>query len=368
VPKPIPPPPPQPSAAETVTAVRFVRVLSVIFAGLFLLIASRYHYDARMVDYGRDDGQSWILWKARQLDEAPLRQHPGGRVAWLVGNSVLRDGIHDEKLNEKLAEQGSPWRVAKFAAPRGAAGMSVGMLDELPIHAGDRLVVPVALDNFYRDWLHRVEMPNDRLGRMLSPGEIVELDELSWQERLEYAVGVPYNFYRHQEPYMAGQTRWFTALWWWETPKKEKPGYHLKFRRARDLNWLERLREAGWETRDPITPEQLDWSETQFNMAGLGKLRDFAAHSDVELKLIDFPYRQEYQLLLVSEEARTLWSDWRAAQPELSYFPQSDEDSYYDLRHANRSGRELLTDYMAEWMAETPPGAPADLTWTPETP
>lgn len=368
MPKPIPPPPPQPSLAETVEAVRLVRVLSLVFAGLFLLLASRYRYDARMVDYGRDDGQSWILWKARTLDEDAVRAHPGGRVSWLIGNSVLRDGINERRLNEQLEAQGSAWRVSKFAAPRGAPGLSAGMLDELPIRSGDRIVVPVALDNFYADWLHRVELPEDRLARMLSPSEILNIAEWSWQERLEYAVGVPYNFYRHQEPYMAGQARWFTALWFMKAPKKQKPGSHLRFRTVQESKWVAEQREEGWEERDPISAEMLDWGPDQFNAAGLRTLRQFSAENDVELALIDIPYRQEYQQVLVTAEARAAWDAWRAAQPELSYFPQLDEDSYYDLRHANRAGREVLTNYMAQWLEDTPHGAPTPLTWTPESP
>lgn len=354
--------------AETVEAVRFVRLLSLLFVGVFFLIASRYRYDAMMVDYGRDDGQSWILWKARELDEAAVRAHPGGKVSWLIGNSVMRDAFNENRLNDMLEAQGSAWRVSKFAAPRGAPGLSAGMLDELPIRAGDRLVVPVALDNFYRDWLHRVELPEDRLARMLSPSEIVSIDEWSWQERLEYAVGVPYNFYRHQEPYMAGQSRWFTALWWMKAPKKEKPGSHLRFRTTQEVSWVERKREDGWSDRDPITPEMLSWAPGQFNVDGLQTLRRFAAENDVELKLVEIPYRQEYQTLLVTADARAEWDAWRAAQPELSYFPQLDEDSYYDLRHANRAGRQVLTDYMAQWLEGTPRGEPTPLTWTPETP
>jgi len=340
----------------------------VAFVVVFLLITSRYRYDAVMVDYGRDDGQSWILWKARQLDEAALRAHDGGRVTWLVGNSVMRDGLHEKELNATLAETYSPWRVAKFAAPRGAAGLSAGMLDELPLRAGDRLVVPVALDNFYVEWLHRVEMPEDRLARMLSPSEIWGVAEYSLQERLEYIVGVPYNFYRHKEPYMSGQSRWFTALWWMKAPKKARAGMHLRFRRAEDLQWVQNARDEGWSDREPISADMLDWGPDQFNAAGIEKLRAFSAEQGVELKLIDIPYRQEYQLSLVTPEVRAVWDTWRAAQPELCYFPQLDEDQYYDLRHANSHGRATLTNYMVSWLESTPRGTPTPLTWTPESP
>lgn len=338
------------------------------FAILFLLLSTRYQHDAPMVEYGREDGQSWMLWKARSLDEAALRDHPGGKVAWFIGNSVMRDSFQQVPLNKALAAADSPWRVAKFAVARGAPGLSAGMLDELPIRAGDRIVSSVAIDNFYRDWLHEVDFPSDRLARMLSPAEILSIAEFSRQERLEYALGVPYNFYRHQEPYMAGQASWFTALWWMAPPDRERPGQAFNARKTTTVGWLDRRRDNSWSNFERITPERLDWSADQFHISGVAQLRAFAASNAVSLSLVDIPPRQELQVALVDPAARAEWLAWLAAQPEVSHFPQLDEDQYYDLRHPNPAGRAVLTDYILEWIAYTPRGEPSALTWTPETP
>ena len=339
-----------------------------VFAGLFLLLSTRYQYDAPMVEYGREDGQSWMLWKARTLDEDALRAHPGGRVTWFIGNSVMRDAFQEASLNRTLAEAGSPWRVAKFAVARGAPGLSAGMLDELPIREGDRIVSSVAIDNFYRDWLHEMDFPSDRLARMLSPREILSIAELSWQERLEYALGMPYNFYRHQEPYMAGQASWFTALWWMSPPKKERPGQAFSARKTTIVGWLENRRTNNWSNREPITLERLDWTEDQFHIHGIETLRAFAAANEVSLSLIDIPPRQEFQVMLITPEARAAWQAWLAEQPEVSHFPQLAEAQYYDFRHPNPAGRAVLTDHITGWLADTPRGEPTPLTWTPETP
>ena len=368
MPRPTSPPPPQPSLEETRAGVRLVYGLSAGFLAVYLLIASAYGYDARMVQYGRDDGQSWNIWRARTLDEAEVRAHPGGRVAWLIGSSVLRDSFDEAAINAALEERGSPWRIRKFGMPRGATGIAVGMLDELPVRPGDRVIHSVAMDNFRRRWLHYVGLPEDRVARLLSPGEMWAIDEYALQEKLEQAVGVPYDFFRYHEPYMNGLSAWFTALWWLEPPKKAKPKHYLRFRRTEEGDWLEDQRERGEEDRNFFPLEEVDMRPTQINVAGLATLRRAVSAAGAELHLLDIPYRQEYQRDFQEAAVAETWETWRASQPELSYFPQLPEDHYYDLRHPNGAGRAILSAYFVDWMAETPRGQPTPLSRPTEEP
>ena len=65
MPKPVPPPPPQPSEAETQQAVRLVRLFSFCFLIVFFGLASCYHPNALMVEYGRSGAISWNVHRAK---------------------------------------------------------------------------------------------------------------------------------------------------------------------------------------------------------------------------------------------------------------------------------------------------------------
>lgn len=329
---------------------RLVWVLMVGFTALFLLNAQLYRFDALMVDYGRADAQSWLLWRARTLDESVARAD-GGPVAWLIGNSVMRDSFDEDALNTSLAEQGSRWRAVKLASSRGAAGLAVGLLDHIPLREGDLVFHAVTLDHFRQDWLSVVDLPADRLARMRTPAEIVAIEELSWQSRLEHAVGVPHHFYRHHEPYMAGLEAWFVALWWLEPPRKARPGMHLRYRSTASVADVS-ARRAALVGRDPIDAAQLDWRPSQFNHAGIAAMRQRVDAAGATLVLVDIPYRRVYREQLVTDAAWAEWRVWRDAQPDLEGFPQLDEAQFYDMRHPNTEGRARLTAHLADRFAQ----------------
>jgi hypothetical protein len=137
MPKPIPPPPPQPSREETAHAVRHVVVYALLALMLFFGFAAMTGPDSFFVQYGRDNGSSWNLWKLRNLDMEQHRTHSGGKIIWLVGSSMLRDSFNQVKLNQALAANDSEFRAIKFGQTRGAAGLSRGIVSQLPIREGD---------------------------------------------------------------------------------------------------------------------------------------------------------------------------------------------------------------------------------------
>lgn len=352
MPKPVPPPPPQPSVEETVEAVRFLRRVMLAGLAFFLLVAATYRYDSWLMDYGRDDGHSWVLWRARQLDEAAIRAHPGGKVAWLVGSSIMRDAFDEDAVNAGLAERGSPWRVVKLGMPRGTAGITIGLLDELPIRPGDRVFHTVAMDNFRVDWIHHTGISEDRLARFLDPAQMATIPDWSAQERLEYLAGMPFEFYRWHEPTMAGVNAWIAGVWWLKPPKKKKPGQFLRFARTEHGAWGDRAARLGEESGMYIGPGEWDFGERQFNARGLGQIRAYVDGVGAELVLVDVPYRPSYRERLLSPEALAAWNAWRDAQPELHVLPELPDDHYYDMRHPNSKGRPLFTAHLVEWMPD----------------
>jgi hypothetical protein len=350
MPKPVPPPPPQPSAEQTVAAVRLVFGLTVIAIALFLSWGSVYGNDYWPVDYGRENGTSWNIKKARTLDRDALRAHGGGKIAWLVGSSILRESFSQKRINATLEEAGSEWRVAKFGQTRGASGMSAGMLRHLPMRAGDRVIHGVAVENFRRGWVSFTEMPDWRLMLLLDSDEIWSIPDWTVSKKLEATVAVPADFYRYHDETMAGWIRWF-HLPIRGIPRARKKSFHIGARQFTRLKGFGKVRELGMDSRYGIRMKDYDESETQFNMQGLQRMRDHCAAAGVDLTLIHIPQRKEYVETFIGPAVRRRWRRWMR-QHDVQRFPQPEEDDYYDMKHPNYRGRAMLSDYMIDWLAD----------------
>ena len=168
MPKPIPPPPPQASAEETGIAVRHVRGFLVLALLLYLGLASLVQPDSFFVNYGRENGASWNLWKLRHLNETEERAHDGGKIVWLVGSSMLRDSFNAKTLNRVLGERESEYRVIKFGQSRGATGLARGILQNLPIREGDLVIHGMGVENLHKDWVEYSLLPDWRIMLMNS--------------------------------------------------------------------------------------------------------------------------------------------------------------------------------------------------------
>ena len=352
MPAPIPPPPPQPSLAETRRAVRLLRWLCLVLVAVYAAWASHYHPDMEMVRYGRYHAQSWMLWKVRQLDENTLRSHDGGRIVWLIGSSILRDAFNQPMVNRELAERGSPWRVAKFGMNRGASGLSAGLAEKLPLRAGDRVLHSISPDNFREDWLEKVGLPEDRLMMILPADAIWQIAEWPFQKKLEVAFSRPLDFHRYHDEYIRGTRELAEALWWWRRPRKAKPGYHTRFNRTREMKWMDRALERLESSAEWFDADEIDYSPEQFNMAGLAILQQHCASLGVEFSLIDLPHREVYYSQLLAPEILSAWLDWSSGQ-DLYAFPRLPDDFFYDFKHPNSSGRQLLTAHLIDWLAPT---------------
>lgn len=350
MPRPVPPPPPQPSAEETVHAVRLVRWLAVLTLVLFVAWASTYSNSSSMVSYGRENGASWNLRKARLLDEEAQRAHEGGQIVWLIGSSILRESFDEKAINKVLADISSPYRVQKFGQTRGAAGLSSGMLSQLPVREGDLVIHNVAVENFRRDWIEFTDLPDWRLLLLLDSSRIWDIEEWSISDKLELLVAHPQDFFRYHDESMGGWFRWFKARSRGKKPRKRVRSIHTRFKTVKRHKKLWLVRKKGQQSRNVIGPDALDLSAEQFNMQGLEWMRAECRERGAELVLMDVPQRQEYRDQYLGDGVLDAWKAWMAAQPELIHLPQPPDGYFYDMKHPNFMGRLMYSTHLVHWL------------------
>lgn len=366
MPKPIPPPPPQPSVDETRAAVRFLFKVVAGAAAFFGLVAASYGPDNFFLPYGRSTAPSWNLHKLERTDVDAMRAHPGGKVAWLVGSSILREAFDEDQINATLAERGSEWRVVKLGMSRGAAGLAAGVLDRVPLQDGDLVVHNVTHANFHRDWVTWTGIPEDLMMYTLPASEFWHIQGWTLADKLEHAAAQPTRFWQWHEDIMDGKAKWFRGLLWWgRAPKRSRPRFHTKFRTRREsTDYIESKRRLGPMASIYLTPDCCDFSDEQFNMRGLRRMEARVQPTGATLELIHIPARAEYEGDFVHRDAATAWEAWRASVENLSFAPRPDEGGYYDFKHPNFEGRALLSEWLVGWLeSDRPRGTPAALDW-----
>ena len=228
---------------------KLARLLCVVAAGLYALFALPYAADGLMVRYGRASlprhTASWNLWKLHRFDEARRRAHPGGRVAWIVGSSILREAFDEAAINEALEARGSAWRVFKLVQLQGASGLSWGFVKRLPLRPGDRLVHGLTMENFRRGWLTHMNVPAWRVSVMLDRSEIWQIEEWSVQTKLEQSFALPGDFFAFHDEHWRGVSRWLSAPLDGR-PRMKRRSHHIKYRTT-ELS--DRLQEARADQR-----------------------------------------------------------------------------------------------------------------------
>jgi hypothetical protein len=360
MPKPIPPPPPQPSREETAHAVRHVVVYALLALVLFFGFAAMTGPDSFFVRYGRDNGSSWNLWKLRNLDMDQRRAHSGGKIIWLVGSSMLRDSFNQVKLNKSLESSGSEFRAIKFGQTRGAAGLSRGIVSQLPIREGDVVLHGMSIENLRKDWVEFSGLSDWRIMLMNNDAQIWDIDSWSNQKKIEATMARPRDFFMYQEESMAGWERWLNRPPWLKPPRLKKTSMHLHFRPKMKLEKTDRMAEESELFRNHMRPGDLDLSSAQYNLQGLGALRTLVAEAGAKLVLFEHPGRRQYRQIYLAPEVVSEWYEWWWAQPEVIDLPHPIDESFYDMKHPNGEGRRLLTAYLAEWLvyrwAKPPPG------------
>ena len=359
MPKTIPPPPPQPSVEETKQAIRFTWGTMLAFFLVFLGISQCYHRDSTMVEYGRKSTHSWNVWRAHNLDMPARRSHSEGKIAWLIGSSIMRESFDEADINKKLAAQESPYRVIKLSVDRGAAGIIFGMLRHADIKSGDIVLHNIAVGNYKKDWLEYIDLPAHQMMELYEAQDFWDLQEWGIADKLEQSSAIPYQFYAHHENHMNGLEKWWISLWQGKSPKKKKPGYQTTF-----LNYDQKPGpKPSPKHYAYIGKDGLDLSSSHINSIGLHKMRTLCQEQGAELFLIDIPPRQQYMAELVHQNAQAEWKQWRQEQTRIQYFAQQPEDHYYDLTHPNFRGRSHLSNQLVMWLLTPEKGIPAVVTW-----
>ncbi len=349
MPAPIPPPPPQPSLEETRDAVRLIRVISVVAILLFLAYAQTFRVDGFFVRYGRENTASWMLYEQHRLVEKKVRAHEGGRVAWLVGSSILRESFDERVIDQGLQAAGSPFRVEKFGQDRGASGLSSGLLERLPVREGDLVLHSVGMENFLAGWLDRTEVPWWQVTMLTSPELWLRTNDWSPQEKLETLLSLPAPYWQFQQEAATGWLRWIESPWQGR-PKVRRAHYTLTFhtfeRRANFRADLLAEPEDSWV----LSAEDIDLSETQFNVLGLARMRAFCEQRGARLVLADIPPRLLYTEKFLTPDVARQWDAWRDRHSDLLRLPQLPEADYYDMKHPNFRGREQHSRWLLKWL------------------
>lgn len=338
MPAPIPPPPPQASVDETRRAVRLARTIYAVTILLFLMIAATYSPTGFPIDRGRESSLGWNLWKLEQLDVDALRAGGDGRVAWLVGPSVLREAV-----DEQVAQDALDLGVAKFGFNRGASGLASGFLDRLPIQTGDVVVHSVAANNFRRDWIDFVDIPHWWLTELFAPADFWSIGELSVQERLEGSVNyAPSRFWVNHDDTQEGWKRWAKgedgrsgARHIRHSNQETTPGFS---------RW--RLSESAHQARE-LSWDRWDAGPDQFNVWGLDRLEATCRQRGATLVLIEVPPTDEMVRQLMAPEALEAWGALKDERGvvRLSKVPDAD---YADFMHPGPRAREVLTREVVE--------------------
>ena len=354
MPKPIPPPPPQASPEETVKAVRLARGLMACAILLFLGIAATYGPDSWLVERGRGNSSSWALYKVDQLDQDQARAHEGGRVAWLVGSSLVRAAFDEPELNTLLEQRNSPLRARKFAMDRGAAGHAIGLLKRLPVREGDVVVHALSPEHFRPDWLEFTSFPAWRLRMVLEPRELWAIQEWSVQDKLEASMMFPADFWTYHEDTMKGYERTFLSLVRrGKLPQPRRNSIHLTHATVD--------RAQGYTGEFPEGPEHPRFQDAeafqpvpgQINHDGLLEMRAWCEERGARLILVRIPPSPPLREQLQTPELQQAWDLW-AQEQGVHDLGQLPEEAFMDEVHPNGQGREVLTERIAGVLEPAP--------------
>lgn len=295
--------------------------------------------DVPLVQHGRPAEHLQTLARALGYARQP------GPTLFLVGSSVAREAFDPEQLQAELAAGGMPWPVAKFAFNRGAPVFSGAIAEQLPLAAGDVVVVQLAEDHFKHDWFHEVGNLHGHLQVLLPASRILAQSSLGLPERLEAAAAVPRNFWRWQEPARDGLEAWRRHL----LEGGRRPVVPPSRARSR-MRTLER--EAGYVPPDPGEPLDqrwtLDLSDAQINLAALRRLREVVHARGAELVGVQVPFRPVlYGTRISHHTARMVRERLPAEVDRFVPLPAQPDDDYYDHRHPNARGRQAYTHALA---------------------
>lgn len=359
--RPISPLSPQPSEEETKLALRWSLSLLFIFFLVFIGLSQCYHSDAKILDYGRTNSMEWTLHKAQTLNMKEGRAHEDGqgKIVWLLGSSIIREGFDEKWINQQLAINRSEYRVIKIGTDRGNAGIISGFLKYLDIKKGDIVLHDVPPNSFKKDWIEYSAFEPYNLMLVLDKEDFWKLDEWTFADKLEQSSAVPAQFYANHDTYTKGLTRWFTYLSDGKRARIPSSKHYLLYRKITIERYTTNPKHKSY-----IGENGLDFSTSQFNIQGLQRLNTLCEDKDATLTLLHIPPRQEYLAKMMHQNALEEYQDYITnLEQEIYIFPQQAEEDYYDLTHPNFRGRKQLSQHLIDWLQNPRKGEFPLVTW-----
>jgi len=348
------------AVTENARAVRLQAVLVVAAALLYVLFTSPYDLDDSFTLYGRDNDVTGLFERIdhEYVDDAErLRAHP---IIWIVGASIVKQAFDEEVLNQALANADSPWRVRKHGFARGAPLLAAGMVDQLPIKPGDLVVGAAWFSNFRGDWLRDNDSAEALIPFLLSCSEILALQDILPQERLELCMSHPQTFFLIRDEWNRGmRRRWNEVALGYDPPEVQQvPALN------RGTHPKRFTREGGFRGGGPQVEEPMVFTEDQVNVIGLRRMRERALAAGAAFAVLELPVHSACEAERMIPEAVAQWAAW-SGPPGIPFTPVPGtwpDELFFDYQHFNRAGRDVFLQWLLPTLvqdqlpAETPPG------------
>lgn len=330
---------------ETRRAILSVAMVALVALAIYLSMGLVVHRDAPLADYGRDGAMQLAMARLERTDrETNWGDRP---VLWILGSSIPRDGIDHKRLRSHLVDHGLDWGVEKFTWASSAPVFVQSLVDQLDIRAGDVVVTGVAYGNFRPNWLELNDSFDWFFGRAVSPIDIWNTPGLRLPHRLELMLShaPPASFHHHRYDFVEGLEDWKSyALGW----KKKRPVQRAHHKHAWGQPGDKTKNFRRMKKKLTLPDSEMLLTTEQPNFHALLRIQERVEAQGAELWVVHLPHHPEYYELL-SDEAVTRYH--AALSESLSHYVQLGALTapyYRDYRHANRKGRPVFTDDLAE--------------------
>ncbi len=208
---------------------------------------------------------------------------------------------------------------------------------------GDLVVGSAWFSNFRGDWMKDNESAEALIPFLLSCGEILALDDLLPQDRLEFCLTHPQTFFLIRDEWNRGLRRsWNHLAWDRPAPKVQRipqknRGLHPKhFRRGKFFG-------GGPQIEVPLV-----FDEDHVNVLGLRRMRERSLAAGAAFAMLELPVHEDCEEARMIPEAVAQWASWGG--PEGIPFTEVPgtwpEELFFDYQHFNMNGREVFEQWL----------------------
>ena len=367
----IPEPPTTPeelieARAENRRAVVLQAALLVVAAVLFFVFTVPYKASADFTRFGRENDLTGLFdrFEHEYVEDADrLQEH---RILWLVGASIIKQGVNEKALNNTLERTGSEWRVRKNGFARGAPLLAAGVMDRLPLKPGDHVVSAVWFSNFRHDWMVDNDSAEALAPFLLSCGEILQLDDLLWQDRIELCLNHPEQFFLVRDEFNTGLKRvWNHHFLGYNEPSVQWIPVVNKVTHAKEF-----LREGGYRGGGPDVTVPLSFEAEHVNVEGLYRMRERVLAAGAAFTVLRMPMHPDTEAERMPPEILEAWQSWTGPPgiPFVTVPGDWREEHFWNYHHFNKAGRTQFALWLLPQLEQA--GLPAEVPegWTDTVP